>query len=117
MPVWQNERPEQNYADNDGRGDCYRPPRHSSLKYGLGSAGRPGKRQDRLEGAKGQEEQNEDVAIAQLEVHPPSALNPRCKSHSAVQSTEGRSCGLRASRCTISTSWACALLAGSRNSS
>jgi hypothetical protein len=69
VPVWQYEWPEQGYAQHNGRGDRYGPPRHGSPKSGLSPAGRPGKWQDRLERAKRKEKENADVAIAQLEAH------------------------------------------------
>src|SRR5215469_10746932 len=69
MPVNQNERPEQGHAENDDRGERYRPARHGSLKSELSPTGCPGKWQYRLEGAQGKEEQNPDIPIAQLEVH------------------------------------------------
>src|SRR5215469_18851429 len=70
MPVHKNKRAEQGHGDNDDRGERYRPPRHSSLKSELSPTGYPGKWQYRLERPEGEEEQNADVPVAQLEIHP-----------------------------------------------
>ena len=70
MPVWENEWSEKGYTQNDDGGDRHCSPRHRSSKSEFGPAGRSGKRQDRLERAKGQEEEDEDVPPAQFEAHP-----------------------------------------------
>jgi len=55
---------------SDHSGNHGGPPRYRSLKGEIGPAGCPGKRQDRLEWAQGKEKEDEDVPIAQFEVHP-----------------------------------------------